>query len=98
MRILEHFFPDRELNLATLREIAKDVADGKITSPGSGQTHSSVTHEDDYPEDDDSPEDAEPTAEAVNDLHEPLGCLMQDSLGRFSTTPFPEVISMMLII
>jgi hypothetical protein len=84
MRILEHFFPDRELNLATLREIAKDVADGKIASPAAGQTNTSVTDEEDYPEDDDSPDGVEPAVEAVNDLHEPLGCLMQDSLGRFS--------------
>jgi hypothetical protein len=83
MRILEHFFPDRELNLTTLREIAKDVADGRIASPVSGQTHMSAAHEEDYPEDDESPEAAEPAAEAVNDLHEPLGCLMKDSLGRF---------------
>jgi len=84
MRILEHFFPDRELNLATLREIAKDVADGKIASPASEQTHMSATNEDEYPDDEESPEDAEPAAEAVNDLHEPLGCLMKDSLGKFS--------------
>lgn len=85
MRILEHFFPDRELNLATLREIAKDVAEGKMSSPASGQTHMSAANEEDYPEDEDSPEGAEPAAEAVNDLHEPLGCLMKDSLGRYSS-------------
>jgi hypothetical protein len=84
MRILEHFFPDRELNLTTLREIAKDVVDGKITSQVSGQTHGPTTSEDDYLEDEDSPESTEPAAEALNDLHEPLGCMMKDSLGRYS--------------
>ncbi|KAF2676268.1 aldehyde dehydrogenase-like protein [Lentithecium fluviatile CBS 122367] len=84
MRILEHFFPDRELNLATLREIAKDVVDGKIASPAnSGQTRMPSAGEEDYQEDEDSPEGAEPAAEAVNDLHEPLGCMMKDSLGRY---------------
>jgi hypothetical protein len=84
MRILEHFFPDRELNLTTLREIAKDVVDGRITGQVSGQTDALATSEEDYPEDEDSPEGTEPAAEAVTDLHEPLGCMMKDSLGRYS--------------
>jgi hypothetical protein len=84
MRILEHFFPDRELNLTNLREIAKDVVDGKIVSPVSGQAHMSTTSEEDYLEDEESSEGAEPAAEAVNDLPEPLGCMMKDSLGRYS--------------
>lgn len=89
MRILEHFFPDRELNLANLRDIAKDVADGKVAPSASGQPHAPATSEDDYPDDDESPDGAEPAAEAVNDLHEPLGCLMKDSLGRFSKLHLP---------
>lgn len=83
MRILEHFFPDRELNLVTLRALAKDVADGKIASPVSEQTQGALTTEEAPLDDEGTPEEAEPVVESVNDLHEPLGCMMKDSRGRF---------------
>jgi aldehyde dehydrogenase (NAD+) len=84
MRILEHFFPDRELNLHTLRSIAKDVTNGTLSLP--------VTHQSQTPssqdqasngEEEDSPLESGPIVESVNDLHEPLGCLMKDSQGRY---------------
>lgn len=83
MRILEHFFPDRELNLVTLRALAKDVTDGKVASPVSGQTNVPSISEAGSPEEEGSPPPAEPVVESVNDLHEPLGCMMKDSRGRF---------------
>ncbi|CAI6329006.1 unnamed protein product [Periconia digitata] len=82
MRILEHIFPDRELNLVTLRGIAKDITDGRLVNPLSGQPIS--VKDEPSPEDEGSPEDSDnPVLDSVNDLHEPLGCMMQDSTGRF---------------
>lgn len=87
MRILEHFFPDRELNLASLRQIAQDVVDGKLVgSVTQGDPIPSIS-EDGTP--DEGEAEIEPEAElaldSVNDLHEPLGTMMKDSAGRFST-------------
>jgi hypothetical protein len=81
MRILEHIFPDRELNLINLRAIAKDITEGRLVNPLSGQPI--VASDEPSSDDEPSPEQSEPAVESVNDLHEPLGCMMKDSTGRF---------------
>ncbi|KAF2640662.1 aldehyde dehydrogenase-like protein [Massarina eburnea CBS 473.64] len=83
MRILEHIFPDRELNLVTLRAISKDITDGKLVNPLSGLPI--VGSEEASPDDEDEilEEKAFDAVESVNDLHEPLGCMMKDSTGRY---------------
>jgi aldehyde dehydrogenase (NAD+) len=85
MRILEYFFPDRELNLQTLRCIAKDIVNGTLTMPTPQQTPPS--QEPISNDDEESPQEAEPVVESVNDLHEPLGSFMKDSQGRFRKYP-----------
>ncbi|KAF2198128.1 hypothetical protein GQ43DRAFT_474818 [Delitschia confertaspora ATCC 74209] len=82
MRILEHFFPDRELNLSSLRAIAHDINNG--ISPWGLPSRSDVSikqspesetgHEAEY---------NEPEIESLKALHDPLGCLMRDSLGKY---------------
>ncbi|KAF2655699.1 aldehyde dehydrogenase-like protein [Lophiostoma macrostomum CBS 122681] len=97
IRILEHFFPDRELNLQTLRSIAKDVSNGKLDGSTPQQVHTPA-EEQPSTGSEECPQDAEPVVESVNDLHEPLGCLMKDSQGRFryvgahSEIPFNDAV------
>ncbi|KAF2878234.1 aldehyde dehydrogenase-like protein [Massariosphaeria phaeospora] len=81
MRILEHFFPDQELNLQSLRAIAKNVVNGR--SPKSQQTPTPSVQEQPSSGEEDCPPEAEPVVESVKDLHESLGCMMKDSNGRF---------------
>jgi aldehyde dehydrogenase (NAD+) len=84
MRILEHFFPDRELNLHSLRAIAKDVANGTLSLPHPNQTSTPGSQgQASNGEEGDSPFETDDVLEAVNDLHEPLGCLMKDSQGSY---------------
>lgn len=83
LRILEYFFPDRELNLQSLRTIAKDIENGTLTTPTSQQTQTPSAQEQSSSSEEECPQDAEPVVESVNDLHEPLGCMMKDSRGRF---------------
>ncbi|KAF2016395.1 aldehyde dehydrogenase-like protein [Aaosphaeria arxii CBS 175.79] len=83
MRILEHFFPDQELNLHNLRTIAKGIVNGTITGSVTQQTPPSHDQGSSGEEDDVPDAEAEAVVESVNDLHEPLGCLMRDSQGRF---------------
>ncbi|KAL5427693.1 hypothetical protein PMIN04_001194 [Paraphaeosphaeria minitans] len=83
MRILEHLFPDRELNLVSLRQIAQDVVDGRLVgSVVEGEPVPSVSEET-SPDEGDSPHEADPALDSVNDLHEPLGTMMKDSTGRY---------------
>lgn len=85
MRILEHFFPDRELNLVSLRQIAQDVTDGRLvgsTTEGDPMLRDS---QDSTPEEGQGLLDTEPVLDSVNDLHEPLGTMMVDSTGRYRT-------------
>ena len=100
MRILEHIFPDQELNLITLRALAKDITEGqKLVNPLSGlpvagpseETSPIQSSPDVIAEEGGRGGDADEVdvsrrgeaEESVNDLHEPLGCLMKDSMGRF---------------
>ncbi|KAL5121545.1 hypothetical protein ACEQ8H_000617 [Pleosporales sp. CAS-2024a] len=81
MRILEHFFPGHELNLQSLRTIAKAIKDGSFSAPPVQQTEGLFTHDNFSPEDGESIDDDE--EQDVNELHEPLGCMMKDSGGEF---------------
>ncbi|KAF2006126.1 aldehyde dehydrogenase-like protein [Amniculicola lignicola CBS 123094] len=83
MRILEYFFPDQELNIQTLRSLANDASNGTLASPVCRQTHSPSSPESTSPSDEETPQEADPVVESVNDLHEPLGCMMKDSRGRY---------------
>lgn len=83
MRILEHFFPDRELNLVSLRQIAQDVVDGRLVgSVTDGEPLPSVSEES-TPDEEELLEETEIVLDSVNDLHEPLGTMMKDSTGRY---------------
>jgi hypothetical protein len=85
MRILEHFFPDRELNLVSLKQIAHDVVDGRLVgSVEEGEPLPSASEES-TPDEGDALHEAEPVLDSVNDLHEPLGTMMKDSTGRYRT-------------
>jgi hypothetical protein len=79
MRILEHFFPGHDLNLQSLRSIAKAIKDGSFKAPPVQQTEGLFT-QDLSPEEAESVDDGE--EQDVNELHEPLGCMMKDSHGR----------------
>ncbi|KAF2743010.1 hypothetical protein M011DRAFT_510361 [Sporormia fimetaria CBS 119925] len=83
MRILENFFPDRELNLHSLRAIAKEVTEGTLVAPTPRPTQlASPAHEYSIKEEE-GPQETESVVESVNELHEPLGCLMRDSQGKY---------------
>jgi hypothetical protein len=81
MRILQHFFPDHELNLQSLRAISKGIRDGSFSAPPIQQIDQFFTQP--SSEDGESPQDFDAPDEFVEDLHEPLGCMMKDSRGRF---------------
>ncbi|KAJ4347988.1 uncharacterized protein N0V89_009360 [Didymosphaeria variabile] len=84
MRILEHFFPDRELNLVSLRQIAQDVVDGRLVgSVTEGEPMAPISEETTPDEGEDAFQDEKPVLDSVNDLHEPLGTMMRDSTGRY---------------
>ncbi|KAF1844823.1 aldehyde dehydrogenase-like protein [Cucurbitaria berberidis CBS 394.84] len=82
MRILEHFFPGHDLNLQSLRSIAKAIKDGTFTAPPVLQTEGLFTNNlASPPDDEESVDDGE--EQDVSELHEPLGCMMKDSRGKF---------------
>lgn len=85
MQILKHFLPSQELNLQTLRSIAKDIDTGvfDMGQPRSSQNQLPLAASGPALVEEVSGQDAEPESEEINDLHDQLGCLMQDSLGRF---------------
>lgn len=83
MRILEHFFPDRELNLVSLRQIAQDVVDGRLVGSVAEGEPRPTSSEDTSPYDEETVPDVGPVLDSVNDLHEPLGTMMRDSTGRY---------------
>ncbi|ORY17943.1 aldehyde dehydrogenase [Clohesyomyces aquaticus] len=83
IRILEYFFPDRELNLPQLRSIAKDIVNGTITTSIVQQVQAAPTQDQSSSSEEESQKDEEIVVESVNDLHEPLGCMMKDSQGKF---------------
>ena len=81
MRILEHFFPGHELNLQSLRTIAKAIKDGTFSAPPVQQADGLFTRDHFSPEDGDSVGDGE--EQDINELHESLGCMMKDSGGQY---------------
>ncbi|KAI8943693.1 hypothetical protein NX059_001676 [Plenodomus lindquistii] len=81
MRILEHFFPGHDLNLQSLRTIAKAIKDGTFAAPPVQQADGLFTNDLDSPEDGESVDDHE--EQDVSELHEPLGTMMKDSRGKF---------------
>lgn len=81
MRILEHFFPGHELNLQSLRTISKAIREGTFAAPPVQQTEGLFTENQSTSEDGESVDDAE--EQDVSELHEPLGCMMKDSRGKF---------------
>jgi len=81
MRILEHFFPGHELNLQSLRTIAKAIKDGTFNAEPAQHTEGLFTSAHPSPEDGESVEEGE--EQDVQELHEPLGCMMKDSRGKF---------------
>jgi hypothetical protein len=97
MRILEHFFPGRELNLHSLRTIAKAIKDGSFHADPVLHTDGLFASNQASPEDGESVDNGE--EHDVQDLHEPLGCMMKDSRGKFryvgahSEIPFNAVVA-----
>ncbi|KAF2178990.1 aldehyde dehydrogenase-like protein [Zopfia rhizophila CBS 207.26] len=83
LRILEHFFPDKELNLQSLRAIARDIVNGTLNSAPPQQNQTLQTQDHVSSEEEECPKEMEPVVESLNDLHEPLGCMMKDSRGRY---------------
>ncbi|KAI4643448.1 uncharacterized protein J4E88_010472 [Alternaria novae-zelandiae] len=81
MRILEHFFPGHELNLQSLRTIAKAIKEGTFNAEPVQHTEGLFSNDQESPEDAESVDDGE--EQDVQELHEPLGCMMKDSRGKF---------------
>lgn len=90
MQILRHFLPQDDLNLETLRSIAKELTSGNSPiqdtaknvsiKAASEQADSSVSN------------DSEPDTEEIGDLHHQLGCLMKDSLGEYRKYHIPRLL------
>jgi len=85
MRILEHFFPNRELNLQSLRSISRDISNGTFDNRVPQHSPDSEEQKLDGSESDGEKlsKDTEPVVESLTALHDPLGCLMQDSMGKY---------------
>lgn len=81
MRILEHFFPGHELNLQSLRTIAKAIKDGTFAASPVQQTEGLFTRELSSSQGGDSADEDE--EQDVSELHESLGTMMKDSRGKF---------------
>ena len=81
MRILEHFFPGHELNLQSLRTIAKAIKDGTFAAPPVQHPETFFSSDLTSSEDGDTIDERE--VQDVHELHEPLGCMMKDSRGKF---------------
>jgi hypothetical protein len=86
MQILRHFLPQEDLNLETLKSIAKGL---KIETPDAQQTsqrRGSKTTDESPGSEEAVQNESEPDTEEIGDLHEQLGCLMQDSLGEYRSS------------
>jgi len=84
IQILKHYLPDEDLNLETLRSIAKGLKSGS-TPPE--QTHDPNARKESPENDATGSNESEPDTEEIGDLHEQLGCLMKDSLGEYRWPP-----------
>jgi hypothetical protein len=83
MQILQHFLQKDDLNLETLRSIAKDLKIDTANTQQQTQRHGSKTTDESPGSEEAVQNDSEPDTEEIGDLHEQLGCLMQDSLGEY---------------
>lgn len=81
MQILRHFLPQDELNLETLRSIAKDLSTGN--SPIQDAAKSISAKDSSEPADGSVSNESTSDTEEIGDLHHQLGCLMKDSLGEY---------------
>ncbi|KAH9220545.1 aldehyde dehydrogenase [Leptodontidium sp. 2 PMI_412] len=79
--ILRHFLPQDELNLETLRSIAKDLSTGN--SPIQDAAKSISAKDSSEPADGSVSNESTSDTEEIGDLHHQLGCLMKDSLGEY---------------
>ena len=81
MQILRHFLPQDDLNLETLRSIAKELNIGN--SPVQEAVKSSSAKDSNEQADGSVSNESNSDAEEIGDLHHQLGCLMKDSLGEY---------------
>ncbi len=81
MRILEHFFPNQDLNLQSLRTIAKAIKEGTFAAPPVQHVEGFFSSDLPTPDEGDGIDDGE--EQDVGQLHEPLGCMLKDSRGTF---------------
>jgi aldehyde dehydrogenase (NAD+) len=88
MQILRHFVQKEELNLETLRSIAKDLQIDTTNTQQQTQRRDSKTTDESPGSEDAVQNDSEADTEEIADLHEQLGCLMQDSLGEYRSWHF----------
>jgi hypothetical protein len=88
MQILRHFLQKDELNLETLRSIAKELNIETTNTQQQTQRRDSKTTDESPGSEEAVQNDSEPDTEEIADLHEQLGCLMQDSLGEYRSLPF----------
>jgi aldehyde dehydrogenase (NAD+) len=86
MQILHHFLSQEELNLETLRSIAKDLKIDTTNTQSTSQRRDSKTTNESLESEEAIQNDSEPDTEEIGDLHEQLGCLMQDSLGEYRSS------------
>ncbi|KAF2463592.1 aldehyde dehydrogenase [Lindgomyces ingoldianus] len=66
----------------TIMSLKKNLANGTLANPNLQQIQTPSTRDRESSEEEEQRE-AEPVVESVNDLHEPLGCMMKDSQGKF---------------
>lgn len=81
MQILRHFLPQDDLNLETLRSIAKELNIGNSPAQDTLKS-SSAKDSSEHAEGSVSNESISDTEE-IGDLHHQMGCLMKDSLGEY---------------
>jgi hypothetical protein len=80
MQILQHLLPSKNLSPDTLKDIAKKLDDGGTLEDIPVSTVQGAL---DCLNREDIAEAADPEVEQVEDLHDQLGCLMEDSLGEY---------------
>lgn len=81
MQILRHFLPQDDLNLETLRSIAKDLSTGN--SPTQDEAKSSSAKDSNEQADGSISIESASDTEEIGDLHHQMGCLMKDSMGEY---------------
>jgi len=85
MQILQHFFPERDLTLQTLKGIASNIykeENIQLTKLGSETSYSPATRTASEAEQV-AKKDSDSDGEKIAELHDQVGCLMEDSLGEY---------------